>query len=155
MKIGELAKATQTPTETIRFYEREGLLEMASRSDANYRIYGQPHVKRLSLIRRCRSLDMSLDEVRVLLRVWDGKSEDCGEINDVLDDHLGHVSARIQELEDLRRDLKALRSRCNAPARAESCGIIQGMLEPGEPAHAEVMRPTPHSHVKALHRRHR
>ena len=71
MKIGELAKAAQTQTETIRFYEREGLLPAAPRTDSNYRSYGQAHVERLTLIRRCRALDMNLDEIRALLKVWD------------------------------------------------------------------------------------
>lgn len=64
MKIGELAKVTQTQAETIRFYEREGLLTEPPRSNGNYRLYGQEHLERLAFIRHCRSLDMTLDEIR-------------------------------------------------------------------------------------------
>ena len=69
MKIGELATLTNTQIETIRYYEREGLLAEPRRSEGNYRIYGSAHAERLSFIRHCRGLDMTLDEIRVLLRV--------------------------------------------------------------------------------------
>jgi DNA-binding transcriptional MerR regulator len=71
MRIGELAQASGTPVETIRFYEREGLLPTAARTEGNYRIYTPHHAERLAFIRQCRSLDMTLDEVRVLLRFKD------------------------------------------------------------------------------------
>jgi len=60
MKIGELAKATHTQVETIRYYEREGLLPETPRTEGNYRVYGSEHVERLSFIRHCRGLDMTL-----------------------------------------------------------------------------------------------
>ena len=98
MRIGELAQASGTPIETIRFYERERLVPEPQRSDANYRQYGPAHVQRLAFIRRCRSLDMSLDEVRVLLRYLDRPAADCGEVNTVLDEHIEHVAQRVREL---------------------------------------------------------
>lgn len=129
MKIGELASATQTQTETIRYYEREGLLPAAPRTDSNYRRYGPEHVERLSLIRRCRSLDMSLDEVRELLRIRDDPDAGCGEVNDLLDEHIEHVSARIKELKALRVELQTLRERCIAPQSAKACGILEGLRQ--------------------------
>lgn len=60
MKIGELAKLTDCQVETIRYYEREGLLPEPARSEGNYRLYTQAHVERLTFIRNCRSLDMTL-----------------------------------------------------------------------------------------------
>ena len=76
MKIGELATLTRTQVETIRYYEREGLLPAAPRSDGNYRIYGPEHAERLAFIRQCRSLDMAINEIRVLLRFKDSPSAD-------------------------------------------------------------------------------
>ena len=81
MKIGELAERAGVQVETIRFYEREGLLQAAARSAGNYRIYESLHVQRLAFIRHCRSLDMTLDEVRVLLRLTDSPDESCAEVN--------------------------------------------------------------------------
>jgi DNA-binding transcriptional MerR regulator len=71
MKIGELARLVGTNVETIRYYERDGLLPEISRTEGNFRIYGEAHAERLSFIRNCRSLDMTLDEIRVLLRFKD------------------------------------------------------------------------------------
>lgn len=71
MKIGELAKLTDCQVETIRYYEKEGLLPPPARSDGNYRLYTQAHTERLVFIRNCRSLDMTLEEIRSLLGLRD------------------------------------------------------------------------------------
>ncbi len=127
MKIGELAAKAQTPVETIRYYEREGLLPAAARTDSNYRIYGAAHAERLAFIRHCRSLDMTLDEVRVLLRFRDAPHQDCGDVDALLDAHIGHVTARIRELRQLETELKALRARCAGPHDGAACGILSGL----------------------------
>lgn len=125
MKIGELAKVANTPVETIRYYERERLLPEPARTEGNYRIYDEDHAQRLGFIRRCRSLDMTLDEIRSLLKFRDAPQEDCGEVNRLLDDHIGHVAARIAELRMLETQLKALREQCGGHASAGDCGILQ------------------------------
>lgn len=127
MRIGDLATATGTPVETIRFYEREGLLPAARRADNNYRVYAAPHVERLAFIRQCRNLDMTLDEVRTLLRLRDAPGGDCGEVNAFLDEHIGHVTQRIRELRVLERNLKALRAQCAVPHALQECGILNGL----------------------------
>jgi len=108
MKIGELANLTGVQVETIRHYEREGLLPHTKRSEGNYRVYDEFHGQRLSFIRHCRSLDMTLDEIRVLLRFRDAPTENCGEVNALLDEHIGHVALRVKELRQLETQLKAL-----------------------------------------------
>ena len=127
MKIGELAKAACTQVETIRYYEREGLLPLAPRSDANYRVYEDVHVERLAFIRHCRSLDMTLDEVRLLLRFKDAPQNDCTEVNALLDEHIGHVAMRIRELRQLEKQLTALREQCASAQDAAHCGILNGL----------------------------
>ena len=109
MKIGELAKQTGTQVETIRFYEREGLLPEAARTEGNYRVYSQAHVERLAFVRNCRNLDMTLNEIRALLSFKDAPSENCSDVNSLLDEHIGHVAERIRELRVLEKTLKALR----------------------------------------------
>ncbi|HWS06103.1 MAG TPA: Cd(II)/Pb(II)-responsive transcriptional regulator, partial [Burkholderiaceae bacterium] len=111
MKIGELARLAGTNVETIRYYERDGLLPVPARSEGNYRIYGDAHVQRLSFIRRCRSLDMTLDEIRVLLHFKESPQENCADVNRLLDRHIGHVAQRMQELQELESQLKDLRER--------------------------------------------
>ncbi len=127
MKIGTLAEATGTPVETIRFYEREGLLPPPARADNNYRVYLPAHVERLAFIRQCRNLDMALDEIRALITLRESPAQDCGEINALLDEHIGHVAHRIRELRALEKDLKALRARCAAPHPLAECGILNGL----------------------------
>jgi Cd(II)/Pb(II)-responsive transcriptional regulator len=129
MKIGELSTASATPIETIRFYEREGLLPPPARTQGNFRVYDAPHLERLQFIRYCRGLDMSLDEVRVLLRFKDDPTDDCGDVDALLDEHIGHVVTRIKELKVLEKQLKELRQRCGASRRGEACGILAGLEE--------------------------
>ena len=146
MKIGELAARSETAVETIRYYEREGLLPPPARTASNYRSYEAQHLARLQFIRHCRGLDMSLDEVRVLLRFQDAPHENCGDVNDVLDEHILHVSRRLRELRALEKQLKALRASCTQARQAQDCGILAGLTAAaGRPA-----RPTK-AHLKGVH----
>jgi Cd(II)/Pb(II)-responsive transcriptional regulator len=124
MKIGELSSITATQVETIRYYEREGLLPTTARTEGNYRIYGDAHVERLSFIRNCRNLDMTLEEIRVLLRFRDAPAENCSAVNALLDEHIGHVTHRIRELRLLEKQLKALRAQCQEVQAPSHCGIL-------------------------------
>ena len=127
MTIGALARTTGCGIETIRYYEREGLLPRTARTSGNFREYGQEHAQLVSFIRHCRSLDMSLDEIRILLRFRLGVQENCGEVNALLDTHLGHVEVRLAELRGLKRQLQALREKCSSGRRAADCGILRGL----------------------------
>ena len=129
MKIGELATASGTPVDTIRFYEREGLLPAPARNEANYRQYEAAHLERLQFIRASRNLDMSLQEIRALLQVRDDPDADPHAADRVLDAHIEHVSHRIRELRALERQLKALRARCASGAHADECGVLTGLAE--------------------------
>ncbi len=131
MKIGELARLAGSNVETIRYYERKGLLPKPGRSEGNYRIYGVMHQERLTFIRHCRSLDMTLDEIRTLLRFKESPEENCGEVNRLLDEHIGHVVRRIGELQALEKQLLELRSRCPDDRRASTCGILEGLSQSG------------------------
>ena len=127
LKIGDLAKRAQCPAETIRYYEREGLLPEPTRTAGNYRLYSRAHLERLAFIRNCRSLDMTLEEIRQLLRVRDVPGENCDAAHRLLDEHIAHVATRVTELQQLERQLKALRRQC-APARLEkNCAILDGL----------------------------
>jgi Cd(II)/Pb(II)-responsive transcriptional regulator len=108
LKIGDLARRTHCPPETIRYYEREGLLPLPLRTAGNYRVYGPAHIQRLSFIRNCRSLDMALDEIRQLLRVRDVPQENCHEAHRLLDEHIAHVGTRITEIAGLRKAVESI-----------------------------------------------
>ncbi|HNR82666.1 Cd(II)/Pb(II)-responsive transcriptional regulator [Ottowia sp.] len=147
MKIGALAETTGTPVETIRFYEREGLLPPPARADNNYRMYLPAHVERLAFIRQCRNLDMALDEIRALITLRESPAQDCGEINALLDTHIGHVAHRIRELRVLEKDLKALRARCATPNALSDCGILNGLDGAAATPHGSPRR----RHVHGAH----
>lgn len=142
MKISELAEVTGTQIETIRYYEREGLLPSPGRNTSNYRVYDDSHAMRLSFVRQCRALDMNLNEIRVLLRFKDTPEEDCTQVNALLDEHIAHVSARRRELRALDNELRALRNRCGVARVAGSCGIL---TELSKATRASSQRETPHA----------
>ncbi len=150
MKIGELARAAATPVETIRYYERAGLLPEAPRTAGNYRVYGDEQLERLAFIRHCRSLDMTLDEIRVLLRFRDSPGEDCGAVNRLLDEHIGHVEERIRELNALQQQLRRLREQCPDTVSAADCGILGGL----EAAAAEPNTAQPPARLGHVHGSH-
>ncbi|MFT0546264.1 Cd(II)/Pb(II)-responsive transcriptional regulator [Allopusillimonas ginsengisoli] len=129
IKIGELAKRTECQAETIRYYEKEGLLPQPSRSGGNYRLYGEEHIERLRFIRHCRTLDMALDDVRTLLIYRDTPDEDCGDVNTLLDEHIHAVEVRVKELMQLKRHLTVLRQKCSSAAPTESCGILRALSD--------------------------
>ena len=141
MKIGQLAEAANCTAETIRYYEKAGLLPPPARNASNYREYGSAHLERLRLIRNCRSLDMTHDEIRSLLQSLDTAAEDCQPVNQLLDEHIGHVDTRIAELQQLRTQLVELRQRCAQGSAVKDCGIIEGLSEMDIPARAA------HSHL--------
>ena len=142
MKIGELAKLTDCQVETIRYYEKEGLLPPPARTDANYRVYTQAHTERLIFIRNCRSLDMTLEEIRSLLNLRDSPQDQCESVNALIDEHIQHVKARIDGLLALQTQLLDLRQRCGAGPEGEHCAILQRLevsgsvsAPEGEPSH--------------------
>lgn len=127
MKIGDLAKAARCKVETVRYYEREGLLPLPARTSGNYRTYGPAHVEALRFLRHCRSLDMTHDEMRTLLAFRNAPDQNCAEVNALLDEHIGHVAQRIRELRALEKELRGLRSQCQAVRATKDCGIMQSL----------------------------
>jgi Cd(II)/Pb(II)-responsive transcriptional regulator len=132
MKIGELARRTGCPVETIRYYEREGLLPEPARSGGNYRLYGPAHLERLTFIRNCRALEMSLGEIGQLLGIKDQGGQDCGEVNALLEEHIGHVGERIATLQLLQGQLVALREQCRQILAVPDCAILKGLSAPSD-----------------------
>jgi len=132
MTIGDLGKATGTNVETIRYYERIGLLPAPPRTGGNYRSYGAAELGRLSFIRRARDLGFSLDQVRALLSLSDDRAHDCATVDALARDHLAQVERKIADLEALRRELAAIIASCGGGTVAD-CRIIEA-LGPGRAA---------------------
>jgi Cd(II)/Pb(II)-responsive transcriptional regulator len=154
MKIGELARRTDCSVETIRYYEREGLLPLPIRSASNYRQYTERHQERLTFIRHCRSLDMTQEEIRSLLHFKDHPEPDCCQVNELIDAHIHHVEVRIRELTDLQRQLAELRQQCVGAVSSDACGIIRELEQPaGISVMDEACSHAGHDHVSGVHKR--
>lgn len=139
MKIGELAQVAHCTVETVRYYEKEGLLPTPARTGANYRSYGDTHIERLRFIRNCRALDMTHEEIRTLLGWMDQPAGDCSGVNQLLDQHIAHVDVRIAELLQLKQQLGELRQRCQHEQSVDACGILQGLASmETEPRHERL-----------------
>lgn len=126
LTIGDLGKATNTKVETIRYYERIGLLAKPDRTGGNYRAYGQDALAWLSFIRRARDLGFSLDQVRELLTLASQDQRDCGSVDAIANSHLAEIDRKLADLAALRRELSAVIASCNGGKIAE-CRILESL----------------------------
>ena len=124
MKIGELASATSTKVETVRYYEKIGLLAPPARTSANYRAYGNEHLARLSFIRRARDLGFTLEAVRELLTLSDDKARSCEAVDSIARVHLADIERKISDLAALRTELDRVIGSCRRGTVGD-CKIIE------------------------------
>ena len=129
MKIGELAARAGANVETIRYYERIGLLPPPMRTGANYRDYGPTHVDRLSFICQARGLGFDIADIRSLLDLGADPEQDCGDVDQLATGHLRAVERKIEQLEQLGRELKRMLKHCRG-GRVADCRIMQALSDP-------------------------
>lgn len=128
MRIGDLARQTGVDTQTVRFYEREGLIEAPARTPAGYRRYGPHDVERLNFVRHCRSLDMPLADIKRLLMLANDRNISCEEVNTLVHAHLERIHAKRAALEALESKLGLLRAQCTSGHRIADCGILEELI---------------------------
>ncbi|MDZ4253281.1 MAG: Cd(II)/Pb(II)-responsive transcriptional regulator [Sulfuritalea sp.] len=128
MRIGELGQTMGVDIETIRYYEKAGLLAPPARTPNGYRAYSPVHVERLAFIRHCRALDMPLVGIKRLLDFVAHPDTDCGDIDRLIDEQLARVRARIKSMQALAKQLAALRARCDAGHVVAECGILHELV---------------------------
>jgi Cu(I)-responsive transcriptional regulator len=124
--IGELGRKTDTKVETIRYYERIGLLTAPGRTAGNYRAYAPEHLNRLSFIRRSRDLGFSLEQVRALLDLADQRDRPCNAVDAIAKEHRAQVDRKIADLRALRRELDSMINQCRCGTVAD-CRIIEAL----------------------------
>lgn len=127
MKIGDLSKQTGVPIETLRFWEREGILTPPARNGANYRVYGKSQLKEVGFVAACRDMDMSLTEVKSLLALQRQPTESCEPVNNLLDEHIQAIETRLAQLKALHQELSVLRQRCDGHHTVEDCEILRSI----------------------------
>lgn len=130
MRIGELCQSTGVGIETIRYYEKEGLLPAPARADNGYRNYGSAHLERLTFIRHCRVLGMPLAEIKQMLDFVAHPEADCNDINWLIDEQLARVRLRLKSMRTLEKQLSQLRAHCGAGRTAAECGILHELVAP-------------------------
>jgi len=126
--IGQMSRKTGVNIETIRYYERIGILPKPDRSAGGNRQYNEDQLKRLYFIRRSRELGFSLDEIRGLFEMVDRKDFTCGEVHDLTVDHLASVRDKISNLKKLEKALLAMVSECSRGDVPE-CPILEILFE--------------------------
>ncbi|MGH7123124.1 MAG: MerR family transcriptional regulator [Stellaceae bacterium] len=127
--IGSLSKTSGVNVETIRYYEKIGIMPIPARSAGGYRIYGTEHLKRLSFIRRGRELGFSLDELRGLLRLVDGHAFTCSEVRALTLAHVAEVRRKIADLRRLERVMADMAAQCTGD-RVPECPVIDALFDP-------------------------
>jgi MerR family mercuric resistance operon transcriptional regulator len=126
IQIGELSKRTGCNIETIRYYERIGLLPAPARSTGGYRIYDTGNMRRLAFIRRARELGFTLDAIRALLALSDEGSAACAEAHELATIHLAQVRAKIADLRSMEHALADAVRRCST-GETPGCPIIDAL----------------------------
>jgi Cd(II)/Pb(II)-responsive transcriptional regulator len=135
MRIGEIAGKAGVDVQTIRYYEREGLLDAPARTAAGYRAYGPEHLERLNFVRHCRSLDMPLAEIKRLIDLSSDRSVSCEQVDELVRAHLERVQAKRKALEALEAQLSTLAAQCAHGHRVADCGILEELIHA---AHGEA-----------------
>lgn len=128
LSIGTLSDHSGVNIETIRYYEKIGVMPNPARSAGGYRIYGPEHVKRLHFVRRGRELGFSLDELRGLLRLVDGHAYTCAEVHMITVEHLKDIRQKVADLRRLERVMSHMAAQCTGDQVPE-CPIIDALFE--------------------------
>lgn len=132
MRIGELAQRSGCDVETVRFYERERLLDVPARETNGYRRYSERHLVQLNFIRHCRSLGMGLPDVRTLRDFQASPELACDEINHMIDRQIERIHQQVESLRTLERQLHALRDTCRQHQKSSECGIMRNLAQAAE-----------------------
>ena len=129
MKIGELAKRSGVGIDTVRFYERQGLLPKARRLASGYRVYDPGDVKRLRFVRRAKALGFTLEEIRDLLALSDHRDDDIAALKGLATEKLADVQAKLAELNRIREGLETLVVACPGHGALAQCPILNALSE--------------------------
>lgn len=130
MRRGELAHRSGCNVETVRFYEKQGLLPPPPRTAGGHRQYAQHHLKRLTFIRRSRELGFTLDQIRDLLALVDGSEWTCAEVRAMTLEHVADIRRKVADLQKLAGILDEMAAQCSGGA-VPQCPIVDALLENG------------------------
>lgn len=130
MKIGQLARQAGVPIDTVRYYERHGLLPEPVREQSGYRVYQVPDVDRLRFVRRAKALGFTLVEIRELLALSDHREDDMAELRAAAAGKLADIDHKLAELTRMRAGLQSLVNACPGHGELSSCPILHALTDP-------------------------
>ncbi len=128
--IGELSRVTGCPIETIRYYEKQKLLQEPPRTEGGHRLYNSNHQKRLGFILKARGLGFSLEKTRELLSLSENNSRSCNEALSLVETNLIAVNEKLAELERIKDSLLSMANSCQTccpGAKAPDCTIVDAL----------------------------
>lgn len=125
MRIGELADQTHVKIQTLRYYERRGLLAPPERLASGYRVYDSGSVQRVRFIRRAQELGFTLNEIIDLLTLWDDVPGSCAAVQQRATAALDRIEAKIQDLKKMRRGLGHYVEACRRRDPVGSCPLLR------------------------------
>ena len=129
MKIGELSRRAEVPIDTVRYYERQGLLPAPERQASGYRKYHADDVTRLQFVRRAKALGFTLKEIQELLALSDHRDDDMADLKAATNDKLADVNRKIAELSRIRTGLETLVEACPGHGALKHCPILHALAE--------------------------
>ncbi len=125
--IGQLARAAQVPTSTVRYYERRGLVRPESRSEGNYRVYAESALEQLLFVRSAQAAGFTLSNISALLRFRDGDTAPCQEVQAIVCARLDEVTQQIGQLSHVQGTLHQWLRVCREAERSGRCGVLEGL----------------------------
>ena len=133
--IGQLAKKSGVSVDTIRYYEKIGVLDKAQRTAGNYRHYSEQMLSELLFLKHCRELGITIQDIQKLKGLAQDPNQTCMEVDHLIDQYLAEVSQKIRNLEHLKQDLSHLKQQCSQHRTIEQCGILKELHQPLECGH--------------------
>lgn len=140
--IGQIAKAADVPTSTVRYYERRGLLKPEGRSDGNYRLYSEESLRRLRFVRSAQAAGFTLSDIALLLRFRDGDVSPCRKVQDLITARLERVARQVEQLQQVDRMLRKWLTVCRRTQRTGRCGVLEELTAAGPECGANSRKKT-------------
>ncbi len=132
MQIGQIAKLSGCTVETVRYYEKEGLIATPERQANGYRHYNEAHLAQLVFVRHCRSLNLPLEDIQTLQALKSIPEQRCHEISELVESQIGRIERQIESLQLLKKQLHTLSKTCNSDHTVGDCMIVRSLELPTE-----------------------
>jgi len=129
MTIGQLAQKSNMDSQTIRYYEHQGLMMKPDRTESNYRVYDDEAIERLAFINRAKQIGFSLNDIKTLLGLADGKVTQCDDVREFAETRLSKIQSQISDLKAMEKILSKLVRQCATSEEISECPILESLTE--------------------------